>query len=330
MMLISIICSSRSSSQLHCSPLETRLQTPFSTSILYTTMSFLQFPLCCVTTVQVMMFSYLACVCPPSTCFTKSLCFICFGQHNQWVYYDGVIIVPTLILFFCLFCLFPRRKLPRTYWPSSTLVVTHIALSMCIVFTCPPSWVLEEMQRDKNTKRVSSEIVPLETSECKAVPFNLSGGSHFFTVRFFSRFLQAPQSAHWRDGAISSPGPLLTRWPAGRDWTPNAEAPPERHGRLWPVPTNPPAVPQPHQWHSDLSERRLPARHRLQQQPVLRLLRVLLLHGGRAPHGRRLQRLQIRPSRKGERCVQRTARAVIRSLIVAAFSESFVLLLGSC
>lgn len=69
--------------------------------------------------------------------------------------------------FFCLFCLFPRRKLPRTYWPSSTLDVTHIALSMCIVFMCPPSWVLEEMQRDKNMKRVSSEIVPLETSESR-------------------------------------------------------------------------------------------------------------------------------------------------------------------
>lgn len=131
-----------------------------------------------------MVFSYLACVCPPSTCFTKSLCFICLGQHNQWVYYDGVIIVPTLILLF--FVCSPRRKLPRTYWPSSTLDVTHIALSMCIVFMCPPSWVLEEMQRDKNTKRVSSEMVPLETSESRAKaasgPLDLIPPWHFHRV----------------------------------------------------------------------------------------------------------------------------------------------------
>lgn len=157
-----------------------------------------------------MVFSYLACVCPPSTCFTKSLCFICLGQHNQWVYYDGVIIVPTLILLF--FVCSPRRKLPRTYWPSSTLDVTHIALSMCIVFMCPPSWVLEEMQRDKNTKRVSSEIVPLETSESRAKaaagPLDLIPPDIFTVCR---RFLQTPQPAHWRDGAVSSAGPLLTR-----------------------------------------------------------------------------------------------------------------------
>lgn len=58
-----------------------------------------------------MVFSYLACVCPPSTCFTKSLCFICLGQHNQWVYYDGVIIVPTLIPLF--FCLFPQEEVAK-------------------------------------------------------------------------------------------------------------------------------------------------------------------------------------------------------------------------
>lgn len=55
--------------------------------------------------------------------------------------------------------------MPRTYWPSSTLDVTHIARSTFIVFMCPPSWVLEEMQRDKDMKRVSSEILSLETSE---------------------------------------------------------------------------------------------------------------------------------------------------------------------
>lgn len=255
----------------------------------------------CITVVQVMVFSYLACVCPRSTCFTKSLCFICLGQHNQWVYYDGVIIVPTLILlsfFLAFFVCSPRRKLPRTYWPSSTLDVTHIALSMCIVFMCPPSWVLEEMQRDKNTKRVSSEIVPLETSESRAkwrVPAAwFSPPPDILTACCPS--LQTPQPAHWRDSAVSSAGPLLTRWPAGWDRAACAETPPERHGGLWPVPTNPPTVPQPHQRHADLPQWRLPAWHRLQQQPVLRLLRVLLLHGGRAPHGRGLQRLQVRPS----------------------------------
>lgn len=76
-------------------------------------MSCLQFPLHRVTAVQVMMFSYLACVCPPSRCFTKSLCFICFGQHYQWVYYDGVIIVPTLILFFLPFLFVPQEEVAK-------------------------------------------------------------------------------------------------------------------------------------------------------------------------------------------------------------------------
>lgn len=70
-------------------------------------------------------------------------------------------IIPRQIFF----CLFPRRKLPRTYWPSSTLDVTHIAQSMFIVFMCRPSWVLEEMQHAKDIRRASSEILPLEISK---------------------------------------------------------------------------------------------------------------------------------------------------------------------
>lgn len=39
------------------------------------------------------------------------------------------------------------------------------ALIMCIVFTCPLSWALEEMRRAKDTRRASLEKLQLETSE---------------------------------------------------------------------------------------------------------------------------------------------------------------------
>lgn len=41
----------------------------------------------------------------------------------------------------------------------------HIALIMCIVFTCPLSWALEEMQHAKDTRRASLEKLWLETSQ---------------------------------------------------------------------------------------------------------------------------------------------------------------------
>lgn len=199
------------------------------------------------------------------------------------VFYAGVII-PRLI-----FCLFPRRKLPRTYWPSSTWVVTHIAQSMFIVFMCPPSWVLEEMQHAKDTRRASSETLPLETSEIRSQTIAwLKFSFLHFVLTLYHRLLQALRSAYWRDSGVSPPRPLSPRRPAGWDRPGFAEAPSARHRRLWPVQTDSPAVPEPHQWDPNLPQWHLPASHRLQQQSVLRLLRVLLLHGGCAAHGRRL------------------------------------------
>lgn len=55
---------------------------------------------------------------------------------------------------------------------------------------CPPSWVLEEMQRDKNTKRVSSEIVPLETSESQKRRHLTPQAIMTFSLCVFSNFFR--------------------------------------------------------------------------------------------------------------------------------------------
>ncbi|XP_059910836.1 ectonucleoside triphosphate diphosphohydrolase 4 isoform X3 [Gadus macrocephalus] len=104
---------------------------------------------------------------------------------------------------------------------------------------------------------------------------------------------QAPGPACRGDGRVPPAGPVPPLPPAG----PGGCAAPPGHRGLRPLPAAPPAVPQPHRGEPHLAQRRLPARHRLRQQPVLRLLRVLLLHGGRAAHGRGLQRQPLRPGR---------------------------------
>lgn len=60
-----------------------------------------------------------------------------------------------------------RRKLPRTCWQSSILDVMHTEQSMFTAFTCPPSWGLEAMQHDRDTKRASSWTLPLGTGEAR-------------------------------------------------------------------------------------------------------------------------------------------------------------------
>lgn len=62
---------------------------------------------------------------------------------------------------------------------------------MFIVFMCPPSWVLEEMQHAKDTRRVSSEILPLEISESQ--PTDRSNS----LISFLFRCFQLVTTQYW-------------------------------------------------------------------------------------------------------------------------------------